>query len=539
MTDLEIESNATLLNIKEIAKTLNIKEENLELYGNYKAKLDINYSNPKGKLILVTSINPTPYGEGKTTISIGINDAMRSLNYNSIAVLREPSLGPVFGVKGGATGGGLSQISPSIDINLHFTGDFHAVTSANNLLCAMIDNHIYQGNKLNINPTTISFNRCIDMNDRALRNIKLDNRDEKFNITAASEIMAILCLTTSLEDLKNRLGNILIGYTYDEKVVFARELNCIDAMTILLKDAIKPNLVQSLENNPVIVHGGPFANIAHGCNSVLATKLGLQICDYVVTEAGFGADLGAEKFFDIKCRNGLKPDCVVINFTIKALKHNGGCKKEEILNENIEYIKKGINNLKTHIENVKKYTDSIIVCLNKFDSDTENEINYIRNYVDNLNIKFAISSSYLEGSKGSIDLAKKIIDICNKENSFNFLYDLDESIYSKITKICKEIYRANNVIFTDNSKKEIDSINKLGFNKYPICIAKTQYSLSNNPKLLDVTNPYTIEVDRIKVNSGAKFIVVYLGNITTMPGLSKEPNAINMYIDNEKIKGIF
>lgn len=539
MTDLEIENKTELLNIKEIARKINIKEEDLELYGDYKAKIKLSNINKKGKLILVTSINPTPYGEGKTTVSIGINDAMRSLGYNSIAVLREPSLGPVFGTKGGATGGGLSQIAPSIDINLHFTGDFHAITSANNLLCAMIDNHIYQGNILNINPETISFNRCIDMNDRALRNIKLDNRDEKFNITAASEIMAILCLATSLSDLKEKLGNILVGYTYDKKAIFAKDLRCIDAMTILLRDAIKPNLVQSLENNPVIVHGGPFANIAHGCNSLIATNLGLGLCDYVITEAGFGADLGAEKFFDIKCRNDLKPSCVVINFTIKALKHNGGAEKNKILEENMEYLEKGINNLRIHTENVKKYTNNIVVCLNKFSTDSTREINYIREYVNSLNVDFDVCSSYIEGSKGATNLVKKIIDKCDNDNDFKFLYDLNDSVNDKITKICKEIYRATSVTFTSNATREINRINELGFGKYPICIAKTQYSLTNNTKLLGSPTSYNIEIDKIKVNSGAGFIVVYLGNIMTMPGLSKEPNAVNMYIDDNEIKGIF
>lgn len=539
MTDLEITHITKLQNIKDVALKLNLNDEDLEYYGKYKAKISKKASEKKGKLILVTSINPTPYGEGKTTISIGIHDALCKLGFNSLAVLREPSLGPVFGIKGGATGGGYAQAVPSEDINLHFTGDFHAITSSNNLLCAMIDNHIFQGNDLNIDPDSILFNRCIDMNDRALRNVKLDNRSESFNITAASEIMAIFCLATSLADLKSRLGNILIGYTYDKKPVFAKELGCVDAMAILLKDALKPNLVQTLENNPVIIHGGPFANIAHGCNSVIATKLGLSLADYVVTEAGFGADLGAEKFFDIKCRNGFVPNCVVINFTIKAIKYNGYCPKEEITNPNLDYIKKGIINLKTHVENVKKYTSNIVVCLNKFNTDTEEEIAYVKEYVESMNMAFDICDSFAHGGEGSCNLAKKIVDVCNKNEDFNFLYDLNESIEDKITKICTEIYRANNVIFTDNAKQIIKDINNLGYGNYPICIAKTQYSLSNDASMLGFPTPYTITVDKLKCQSGAGFIVVYLGNIMTMPGLSKQPAAINMYIDETEIKGIF
>ncbi len=539
MTDLEITHITKLQNIKDVALKLNLNDEDLEYYGKYKAKISKKASEKKGKLILVTSINPTPYGEGKTTISIGIHDALCKLGFNSLAVLREPSLGPVFGIKGGATGGGYAQVVPSEDINLHFTGDFHAITSSNNLLCAMIDNHIYQGNDLNIDPESVLFNRCIDMNDRALRNVKLDNRTESFNITAASEIMAIFCLATSLKDLKIRLGNILIGYTYDKKPVFAKELGCVDAMAILLKDALKPNLVQTLENNPVIIHGGPFANIAHGCNSVIATELGLSLADYVVTEAGFGADLGAEKFFDIKCRNGFVPNCVVINFTIKALKYNGYCPKEEISNPNLDYIKKGIINLKAHVENVKKYTSNIVVCLNKFNTDTDEEIIYVKEYIESMNMTFDMCDSFANGGEGSCDLAKKIVDVCNKKEDFNYLYDLNESIEDKITKICTEIYRANNIIFTDNAKEIIKDINNLGYGNYPICIAKTQYSLSNDASMLGFPTPYTITVDKLKCQSGAGFIVVYLGNIMTMPGLSKQPAAVNMYIDDNEIKGIF
>lgn len=539
MTDLEITHITKLQNIKDVALKLNLMDEDLEYYGKYKAKISKKASEKKGKLILVTSINPTPYGEGKTTISIGIHDALCKLGFNSLAVLREPSLGPVFGIKGGATGGGYAQVVPSEDINLHFTGDFHAITSSNNLLCAMIDNHIFQGNDLNIDPDSILFNRCIDMNDRALRNVKLDNRSESFNITAASEIMAIFCLATSLADLKTRLGNILIGYTYDKKPVFAKEIGCVDAMAILLKDALKPNLVQTLEHNPVIIHGGPFANIAHGCNSVIATKLGLSLADYVVTEAGFGADLGAEKFFDIKCRNGFVPNCVVINFTIKALKYNGYCPKEEISTPNLDYIKKGIINLKSHVENVKKYTSNIVVCLNKFNTDTNEEITFVKEYVEGMNMAFDICNSFAHGGEGSCELAKKIVDVCNQNEDFNYLYELNESIEDKITKICTEIYRANNVVFTDNAKQIIKDIYNLGYGNYPICIAKTQYSLSNDASMLGFPTPYTITVDKLKCQSGAGFIVVYLGNIMTMPGLSKQPAAINMYIDENEIKGIF
>lgn len=521
--------------IIDVAKKINLNEEDLELYGNYKAKINKKTNNSNGKLILVTSINPTPYGEGKTTISIGINDALNKLNKKSIAVLREPSLGPVFGIKGGATGGGLAKLEPSIDINLHFTGDMHAITTCNNLLCSIIDNHIFHGNELNIDPDKILFKRCIDLNDRILRNIHLENRYDKFDITAASEIMAILCLCKNLSDLKEKLGNILIGYSFDNKPIFAKDLGCIDALAITLKDAIKPNLVQSLENNPVIIHGGPFANIAHGCNSIIATNLGLSLADYVITEAGFGADLGAEKFYDIKCRYGFNPNVTVINFTIKALKYNGYCPKEEIEIPNLEYLKKGIINLKTHIENIKKFTDNIIVCLNKFDSDTIEEINFIKNYLEELNIEFSICESFSKGSNGSIDIANKIINLCKNNNNFKFLYNLNDSITNKIDSICKEIYRANKVIYNENILKKIEQINHLGFNDLPICIAKTQYSLSNNSKILGLPTNYEIEIKDIELKSGAGFIVVYLGNIMTMPGLPKKPNALNMYIDDDKI----
>ena len=523
--------------IEKIAKKLNLKDKDIIKYGNYMAKIDKLPTNNKGKLILVTSINPTPYGEGKTTISIGINDALRSLRKKSVVVLREPSLGPVFGIKGGACGGGMASIIPSDDINLHFTGDFHAITSANNLICAIIDNHIYQGNELNIDPNNITFHRCLDMNDRALRDVSLSNRKEIFNITAASEIMSILCLASDLNDLKERISSITIGYNIDGNPIYVKDLNCTDAICILLKDAIKPNLVQTIEGNPCIVHGGPFANISHGCNSLIATKLALSLSDYVVTEAGFGADLGAEKFFDIKCRNGLNVDCVVINFTIRALKHNGGCPKSDINIENFEYIKRGFINLKTHIANVLKYTKNIVVCLNKFDTDTVNEISCVKDLLKELGVNMKISSSYMEGSKGSIDLAKEVIRVCNNNSDFKFLYDLNDSIENKISTIVKEIYRCD-IEFTENAKNTINKLNDLGLNNLPICISKTQYSLSDDKNILGKPNNHTIVIDKIDIYTGAKYIVVYLGDIITLPGLNKSPNYLKMEFDNTKIKGV-
>lgn len=548
-TDIEISKEANIIDINEIANKLGVDSKYLECYGKYKAKIDLNINNnldnKNGKLILVTSINPTPFGEGKTTVSIGINDALRKLGKNSVVVLREPSLGPVFGIKGGATGGGYSQVIPMEDINLHFTGDIHAIESANNLLCAIIDNHIYQGNELNIDK--VVFNRCVDLNDRALRNVvvKYDNkgleREEKYNITVASEIMAILCLSSDITDLKNRLGNILIGYTKDKKMIFARDLNCVDAIAILLKDAIKPNLVQTLENNPAIIHGGPFANIAHGCNSLIATKLGLKLCDYVVTEAGFGADLGAEKFLDIKCQVGnLKPNCVVINATIRSLKYNGGVDKKDINIENIDALKQGIVNLKRHIQNISKYTENIVVCLNKFNFDTTDEINFVKEFVTNMGYDIEICDSYMNGGSGAISLASKIIDICDKEVDFKPLYDFNDSIINKINKICKEIYRANNIVISDEIKGKIEIIEKNNLGNLPICIAKTQYSFSDNPKLLGEPNNFDMKITDIRVSSGAGFIVVLMGNIMTMPGLGKNSAYLNMKIDkNGNVSGLF
>ncbi len=541
MTDIEIAHNSQLESISKVAEKININNNQLEMYGKYMAKLNINsnQNSKKGKLILVTSINPTPYGEGKTTVTIGIHDALRKLGYNSLAVLREPSLGPVFGIKGGATGGGYSQVIPMEDINLHFTGDFHAITSANNLLAALIDNHIFQGNELNINPETITFHRCMDMNDRALREITIPGRTENFNITAASEIMAIFCLASDMDDLKRRLGNIHIGYTYDNYPIYAKDIGCTDAMAILLKDAIKPNLVQTLENNPVIIHGGPFANIAHGCNSLIATRLSRTLADYTITEAGFGADLGAEKFFDIKCRHDLAPDCVVINFTIRALKHNGYCPKDNITKPNLDYLQKGLINLQTHIDNIKQFTSNVVVCLNKFTTDTEEEITFIKKYLTKKNYEFAICDSYSKGSSGAIDLAKSIIKVCNQENDFHYLYSLDDTIQNKIITICTKIYHATKVEFTKHALDTINQIKELGCSNYPICIAKTQYSLSTDAKVLGYPKDYTITIDKITCQTGAEFIIVYLGNIMTMPGLSKHPAALDMRMDNNIISGLF
>ena len=549
-TDIEISRQAKKIKINKVAKKLDIPSRFLETYGSYKAKLSLNLlnkTNPDGKLILVTSTNPTPYGEGKTTMSIGLHDALSLLGKKSLVVLREPSLGPVFGIKGGATGGGYSQVVPMEDINLHFTGDLHAIETCNNLLCAIIDNHIYQGNKLNLDLNRIEFKRCVDLNDRSLRNvtIKYDNkgleRNDNYNITVASEIMAILCLATDIKDLKRRLGNILIGYNKKGKMIFAKDLKCVDALALLLKDAIKPNLVQTLENNPALIHGGPFANIAHGCNSIIATKMGLKLADYVVTEAGFGADLGAEKFLDIKCQiANLKPNVIVINSTIRSMKYNGGVSKEEINQENLEALKVGINNLKTHILNMQKYTKNIVVCLNKFNNDTDKEINYVKNFCQDLGCRFAISTSYVEGGKGSINLAKEVIDLCNKEVDYKPLYDFSEPIITKIEKVCQEIYHAKEVIISDKALEKINLLNKNNFANLPICIAKTQYSLTDNPKIFGNPKDFTMTVTDIRLSSGAGFIVVLMGSIMTMPGLPKESAYLKMKFSNQgKISGLY
>ena len=500
-----------LINIKEIADKFNIKED-LELYGNYKAKVNnINLDNKKrGKLVLVTSTNPTPSGEGKTTLSIGLCDSLNKIGHKTIVALREPSLGPVFGSKGGAAGGGLAKVVPEDDINLHFTGDMHAITSANNLLSAIIDNHIFQGNKLDIQK--VNFKRCLDVNDRALRHINIGSRDESFVITPASEIMAILCLSNNMDELKQRLGNIIVGYNSDNKEIYARELNCVDALALLLKDAIKPNLVQTLYHNLAVVHGGPFANIAHGCNTIIATKYALQNSEYTITEAGFGSDMGALKFLDIKCRlNDIYPDVIVINSTIKALKYNG--------EDNIE---KGFENLKFHINLMKMYNSNVIVSLNKFDTDTDEEINLVKELVEKENVKFVTSTMYKDGEDGVIELANEIINL--PENKINFTaYDINDDIDIKIDKMC-QLYGASSIIYSEGVKEKIDEINKTVYKSMPICIAKTPLSITDDKNKLGCPKDFTFTVTDILVQGGAGFIVVYMGDIMTMPGLGKTPN---------------
>lgn len=540
--DIEIAHQATLQDISEIARKVKI-EKYLEKYGNNKGKINFSKieNTVKGKLILTTAISPTPYGEGKTTVSIGLNDALRKLGKNSLAALREPSLGPVFGVKGGATGGGYAQVIPMEEINLHFTGDFHAITSANNLIAAAIDNHLYFGNKLSIDPNKICFHRCLDVNDRALRHVKLQNRDESFNITAASEIMSILCLAKDLNDLKTRLGSILIAFNTNKEPIYVKDLKLEGALTVLLKEAIKPNLVQSLENNPIIIHGGPFANIAHGCSSVISTNLGLKVADYVITEAGFGSDLGAEKFFDIKCRSAsLKPDAVVLVVTTKALKHQGGISKENIQKESLEGIKKGLPNLEVHLENISKFTKNIVVCLNEYNTDTKKEIEIIQKFVQEKNYAFATTTSYQDGGEGSISLAKEVLKLCSKENDFQLLYPNHLTLLEKIEKLAHEIYHATSIKISDNTKKKLITYEQMGYQDFPICIAKTQYSISDNPNLLGYPKNYELKVDDVNIYTGAKFVVVYLGNIMTMPGLPLHPNYEQIDIDDKgNIKGLF
>jgi len=527
MTDLEIANKASKKNILEIAKKVGFKKNDVICYSDDKAKIKANITNQDGKLILVTAINPTPYGEGKTTVSIGLGDALNYLNKNVLICLRQPSMGPVFGLKGGATGGGYSQVVPMDEINLHFTGDFHAITAANNLLSAAIDNHIFRGNELKIKRVT--FQRCLDVNDRALRQSLSGGREESFNITAASEIMALFCLAKSLDDLKEKLGNIVIGYDENENPLFARQLNIEGAMTVILKDAFLPNLVQTLENTPTIIHGGPFANIAHGCNTVVATKLSLSYADYVVTEAGFGADLGAEKFLDIKCKNNdLKPNVIVLVATIKALKYNG--------EENLE---KGLVNLQAHIDNLSKYKVPFLVCLNKYSDDTAEEINIVKEYCINQNIDFEVSDAYANGGKGAIDLANLVLEKCEEESNFTPIYTDDKTIKEKIEIISKEIYHAGSVNYSEVALQKIEELEKLGLDKYPICVAKTQYSISDDPKKLGYPKDYEISVKDIRLYNGAGFITVLLGDIMTMPGLPKKPNYEKIdYIDNE-ITGIF
>lgn len=533
-TDIEIANETQIMPITEIAKKLGISLDKLECYGHDKGKLSLDCTNhKKGKLILITSTNPTPYGEGKTTVTIGLNDALCRLGKSSIATLREPSLGPVFGIKGGATGGGYAQAIPMADINLHFTGDIHAVTACNNLLCAMIDNHIYQGNTLHIDLNTIQVPRALDINDRALRSIHINGKNERedsFVISTATEIMAILCLSKDLMDLKQRLANILIAYDVDGKPLYVSDLHGEEALTILLKDAIKPNLVQSLEHNPILIHGGPFANIAHGCNSVIATNMALSLADYIVTEAGFGSDLGAFKFIDIKSRTlDHMPDLIVINTTIRSLKYNG---------EN--HLEKGICNLQAHIDMMQKLNSNIVICLNQFQDDTEEEIAYVKQYVENQNLPFAICNAYLQGSEGAITLAQKVLNALEHENKVNLPYPLTSSIETKIHVILKNFYQAKNVEMTEDVKQKIQQFEKNGFGNLPICIAKTQYSISDNPKDLGYPKDHTIHVTHIKVATGAGFIIVYLGNIMTMPGMPKEPAYLQMQIDKQGlIKGLY
>lgn len=551
MTDIEIARNTKLYDIKKIAKNLGINNEYLETYGKYKAKIDNSIFNSdinkNGKLILVTAINPTPLGEGKTTMSIAIADGLRRIGKNSILALREPSLGPVFGIKGGATGGGKVQIAPMEDINLHFTGDIHALTSANNLLSALIDNHIYFGNELGFDK--VVWKRCLDLNDRQLRSVETGLSKEKnivprldhFDITVASEMMAILCLSKDINDLKRRISNIIVGYTKDDKPIYCKDLKAEGSLTVLLKDAIKPNLVQTLEHTPAIVHGGPFANIAHGCNSVIATNLAMRLSDYVVTEAGFGADLGAEKFLDIKCRSVKHPDAVVLVATLKALKYHGGAKIEDCKSEDIASLDKGIDNLYKHVDNLRnKFGLNVIVAINKYNEDTKIEINYLKNKLEEQGIELSLVEGYKKGGKGAIDIANKLVDIVENRCKFKFVYDLDDSIYNKVNKVCKEIYSASNVIFSDSAKESIKRIEKLKLDKVPVCIAKTQYSLSDNPKNLLCDRSYDITIRDVELKNGAGFVVCKAGTIMTMPGLPKVPAANSIDIDeNNNIVGIF
>ena len=554
LTDIEIAQAAKMKKIGEIAEQIGISQDDIEPYGHYKAKLseavfDKLKDKPDGKLILVTAVNPTPAGEGKTTVSIGLGQAMNKIGKNAVVALREPSLGPVFGIKGGAAGGGYSQVVPMEDINLHFTGDMHAITSANNLMCAMLDNHIQQGNEQNIDQRQILVKRCLDMNDRALRNIvcslggKLNGipREDHFCITVASEVMAILCLADDVFDLKRRLGNILVAYRFDGSPVYCRDIKADGAMTVLLKDAIKPNLVQTLENTPVIMHGGPFANIAHGCNSVRATKIALKLGDYAITEAGFGSDLGAEKFLDIKCRfAGLKPSCIVLVATVRSMKYNGGVPKEELTKENLEALKRGSVNLGAHIENLKKYGVPVVVAINHFKKDTASEIDYVEKFCREKGAEFAVTKCFAEGGAGGTDLAEKVVAACEKENNFHHLYDLDMPVYDKIRTIAKEIYGADGVHFPKETRAAIDGFVKLGADKMPVCIAKTQYSLSDNPKLLGRPENFKITITAANLSNGAGFLVCQAGNIMTMPGLSKSPAAYNIDIDeNGNTVGLF
>ena len=554
-TDIQIAQEATMLPIKDVAATIGIKEDDLELYGKYKAKISdelINRTkeNPDGKLILVTAINPTPAGEGKTTTSVGLGEAFGRLGKKALIALREPSLGPCFGIKGGAAGGGYAQVVPMEDLNLHFTGDFHAITSANNLLAALLDNHIQQGNELGIDPRQIVWKRCMDMNDRVLRNIvvglgsKMDGmvREDHFVITVASEIMAILCLADDMADLKKRLGRIIVAYTFDGKPVTADDLQATGSMAALLKDALKPNLIQTLEHTPAIVHGGPFANIAHGCNSVRATKTALKLADYVITEAGFGADLGAEKFFDIKCRMaGLKPDAVVLVATIRALKYNGGVPKDELSSENLDALKAGIVNLEKHIENLHKFGVPVVVTLNSFVTDTKAETDFVEQFCKERGCEFALSEVWEKGGEGGIDLANKVLEtIEHKESNFKVLYDDSLSLKEKIETVAKEIYGADGVTYSPAAERELKRITDLGMGDFPVCMAKTQYSLSDDAKKLGRPSSFKINVREVYASAGAGFVVAVNGSIMTMPGLSKKPAAYGIDVDdNGVITGLF
>ena len=554
MEDIEIARNTKLDNIVEIATKAGIKEDELEQYGKYKAKIDSKKlfkrleSKQNGKLILVTSINPTPLGEGKTTMAIGIADGLSRIGKKAILALREPSLGPVFGIKGGATGGGHAQVAPMEEINLHFTGDIHAITSANDLLSAIIDNHIYFGNELGFEKVT--WKRCIDLNDRQLRKVEtglsgeknIVKREDGFDITVASEIMAILCLATDLQDLKRRIGNIIVGYNKEGKPITAKDLHAEGSLTVLLKDAIKPNLVQTLEHTPAIIHGGPFANIAHGCNSVIATKTALKLADYTITEAGFGSDLGAEKFLDIKCRKAnLKPDAVVCVATIRALKYHGGQPKDQIKEENLEALKNGIANLNRHLDNLKnKFGLNVIVAINKFSTDTQAEINLLKQELDKQNIELSLVESHEKGSAGAVDIAEKLVKLVEKEENFKYIYQDEDTIKEKIEKVACNIYGAEGVEYSKEALEEIEKIEKLGFSKYPVCIAKTQYSFSDDPKNLECKEPFKIHVNEINIKAGAEFIVAITGKIMTMPGLPRNPAAEKIDIDSDgNIVGIF
>ena len=554
-TDLQIAQECIMEPITAVAAKAGIPEEYVECYGKYKAKISDKYyekvkDNPDAKLILVTAVNPTPAGEGKTTVTIGLAQALQQMGKNAMTCLREPSLGPCMGMKGGAAGGGYAQVVPMEDINLHFTGDIHAITTANNLLASMVDNHIQQGNELNIDPRKIAWKRVVDLNDRQLRHVisglggKVNGtpREDSFQITVASEIMAIFCLAKDIHDLKDMLGKIIVGYTYEDKPVTAKEIGADGAMTVLLKDALQPNMVQTLEHTPALIHGGPFANIAHGCNSVRATRFAMKLADYVVTEAGFGADLGAEKFFDIKCRKaGIQPDAVVLVATIRALKYNGGVAKADLSNENLDALAKGFVNLEKHIENIQKYGVPVVVTLNHFVADTDAEVAYIKERCEKMGATFAVAKVWADGGKGGIDLAEKVLETLEtKKNNFHVLYEDSLSLEEKINKVCKEIYGAGHVNFSASAKKVLAQAADLGFSQFPVCIAKTQYSLSDNPKILGRPEGFEVTVKEVRISAGAGFIVALLGDVMTMPGLPKKPAALQIDIDADgNIIGLF